>query len=609
MIETKITSQSSQEAQEKFQQGESLFKQCKWDEAISAYRHAIKFNPDDSWYYIRLGATLGEQSKWDEAISAYRHGIDLNPKNSWYHVCLAKVLSKQKRWDEVVVAYRRAMELNPDKFWEYEDLGDALFEQKEWDEAAFAYRKAIKLKPDFLQPRDQLGKILLEQQKWQEATEVYQEAIKFKPNFSGYSNGLGKGLLQLKEWEEAANAFQQAIKLEPDCAWYHRNLGLALLGQGKYDRAIDCSKKAVELNSKSAELYFDLGQALRYDGQVQKAVDCYLKAVEFQPNYDRPYTALQYTKMEPTQLDKAIALYRSVLERKPNIVNALFNLGDALTKKGELDGAIRCYRTACYKKTIASNPKLAKLEWKLKKEYGPDYIIIGATKCGTSSLQAYLQAHPQIILPNKKELEFFNSNFDKGIDWYLSHFPSITDSSDFFTGEASPRYIMDPNVAQRIHKLFPKVKLIVLLRNPVERTVSSYYQIKKMGFDNSKTLTETVMEQIDQFKKQPQEKLIDKGNILLNSLYVYKLKPWMNFFAKEQFLILRSEEFFAKTGLVMNQVFGFLGLSYHKISQYKKVNAGSYPDINDELRSALSKFFKPYNQMLEECLEMKFYWD
>lgn len=82
MIEAKITNQSRQEAQEKFQQGESLFKQCKWDEAISAYRHAIK----------------------------------LNPNNSWYHVCLAKVLSKQKRWDEVIVAYRRAMELNPDKF-------------------------------------------------------------------------------------------------------------------------------------------------------------------------------------------------------------------------------------------------------------------------------------------------------------------------------------------------------------------------------------------------------------------------------------------------------------------------------------------------------------
>src|SRR5438552_2173012 len=97
----------------------------------------------------------------------------------------------------------------------------------------------------------------------------------------------------------------------------------------------------------------------------------------------------------------------------------------------------------------------------------PQFIIIGAQRCGTTSLYNYLIKHADVMPAATKEIHFFDLNYRKGIDWYYSQFPDHYHGR--ITGEASPYYLFHPHVAGRIKAALPGVKLIVLLRNPTDR--------------------------------------------------------------------------------------------------------------------------------------------
>lgn len=114
----------------------------------------------------------------------------------------------------------------------------------------------------------------------------------------------------------------------------------------------------------------------------------------------------------------------------------------------------------------------------------PDFIIIGVQKGGTTSLYSYLTQHPQIAPATQKEIHYFDFNFDKSTDWYCSHFSTSSEGEYLLAGEASPYYIFHPQVPQRIYDLFPQVKIIALLRNPVERAISHYYYYIKIQYES-----------------------------------------------------------------------------------------------------------------------------
>ena len=104
----------------------------------------------------------------------------------------------------------------------------------------------------------------------------------------------------------------------------------------------------------------------------------------------------------------------------------------------------------------------------------PEFLIIGAQKSGTTSLYNYLTQHPMVGTAFEKEVRYFNNHFDKGLNWYKAHFPLRIRSSQFMTGEGEPSYLPHPVAPQRVYELVPQVKLIVMLRNPVDRAFSHY---------------------------------------------------------------------------------------------------------------------------------------
>ena len=106
----------------------------------------------------------------------------------------------------------------------------------------------------------------------------------------------------------------------------------------------------------------------------------------------------------------------------------------------------------------------------------PDFVIIGAQKAGTTSLWRYLVEHPQIVGPTEKEIHFFDARFDRGARWYRARFPlrASLRRGARLTFEASPYYLAHPFVPARVRAMLPDAKLVVLLRDPVERAWSHY---------------------------------------------------------------------------------------------------------------------------------------
>ena len=480
-------------------------------------------------------------------------------------------------------------------------------EQQKWQEASDSLQKIIQLEPNRWDVNFNLGQVLSKQQRYEEAIQAYKNAIAINSNYAWAYNNLGIILLHLKRIKEATAFFSQAIKIEDKNPWFYRNLAQSLVRQGNEAKALDCFQKAVQLKPNSPELQVELGESLKKQGLIEEAVNCFCRAITINPNYLPAYTALRYTQLESAWLEKVIGFYQEILAKNHDLVPALTNLADLLSQQEKLEEAIVYYRKSTYKKTIALNPELAKLDWKSHKEQAPDFLIIGAGKCGTTSLYSYLGYHPQILLPNNKEINFFSKNFTNGLDWYLSQFPSITDSSDFITGEASPSYFFKPHVPERIYEIAPNTKLIVLLRNPVERSISDYYQNRKTG-QVTRTLEEVIMGGMKYFQKTTIDDLSHSGGTLFQSLYFLKLQRWMQIFPREQFLILKSEDFFENPAKIMKRVFQFLELPEVINNQYQKFNTGSYPPLEESIRQELAEFFYPHNKKLEEYLQIQFNW-
>lgn len=249
----------------------------------------------------------------------------------------------------------------------------------------------------------------------------------------------------------------------------------------------------------------------------------------------------------------------------------------------------------------------------------PDFLIMGAQKCGTTSLYTYLAAHPNVFPPLVKGAKYFTQHYSKGPNWYRAHFPSAFRCAynkkfhniDIVTGESSPDYMPDPSAPERILKLIPDVKLIALLRNPVDRAYSHYhYRLvrnrESLSFDDAIQLNKKELE--DGWHSIRHNRGV-YNSYLARGLYVYQLETWMSVFPKDQLLVLSNEQLSADPHATYAQVLEFLGLPQAEPPTQKKYNKGRYESMAPETRSDLIDYFNSHNQRLYEYLGKEFGWD
>jgi len=263
------------------------------------------------------------------------------------------------------------------------------------------------------------------------------------------------------------------------------------------------------------------------------------------------------------------------------------------------------------------------LSVKLLYEYErlPNFLIIGAQKCGTTHIFNHLMSHPQIIKPTKKEVNYFSWLYNNGLDWYKNHFPEMhiddKNNKKILTGEASTNYIFHPLAPIRVKKIIPDVKIILSLRNPIDRAYSQYQMSVRRGFE---TLSfEDAIDSEEERLKGEKEKIIKNRNdaslsfkkfsYLSRGLYFEQLKNWLNYFPKKQFLIFPVEKLWNDNSKIFSKIYKFIDLPDWDPKIQLKSNEGNYPEMNPDTRQKLKNFFKPNNQKLYNFLNTKYEWD
>ncbi|SDC82728.1 MULTISPECIES: sulfotransferase [unclassified Candidatus Frackibacter] len=249
----------------------------------------------------------------------------------------------------------------------------------------------------------------------------------------------------------------------------------------------------------------------------------------------------------------------------------------------------------------------------------PNFIIIGEKNCGVIPLYKYLVSHPNVIPACKEEIQFFNKNFNKGEDWYLNHFSEIRKlcKDKYITGEVSTNYFFYPYVPQRVFRMLPEVKLIVLLRNPVNRAYAHYCGevlkgIERLSF--KKALEKEEERLFGEIKKMKRDKdyfsfKYNHFSYKARSIYINQLKRWLNIFPREQLLILKSEDLYAGPEEVMNKIIKFLNLPEWNFKEHKKIKRNRNHFINKSIETQLYKYFKRYNRRLFKLLNVDWNWD
>lgn len=219
----------------------------------------------------------------------------------------------------------------------------------------------------------------------------------------------------------------------------------------------------------------------------------------------------------------------------------------------------------------------------------PDVVVIGAMKCATSALHDYLDAHPEISMSEQKELNFFNGpderphddpdawwrtgQWHRGLDWYAARL----DGPGLVRGESSPAYTSPsfPEVAERMASVVPDVRLLYLVRDPVDRAVSQYAHHRRDGAER-RPLAEALLDPDSQY--------------LARSRYVERLEPFLERFDRGQIHVVVQERLLRDREAEMARVYRHVGVDpgWHGARLQREVHVGGgHPVVDHELRGAV----------------------
>ena len=259
----------------------------------------------------------------------------------------------------------------------------------------------------------------------------------------------------------------------------------------------------------------------------------------------------------------------------------------------------------------------------------PSFLIVGAQKAGTSSLCHYMRQHPQLLRAWRKEPHFFDSGseflakandvasdqFLGGERCYRSYFPfasRVKDGQQCF--EATPSYMYHPLAPERIVNMLPQVRVIMLLRNPTKRAVSSYFHNVRGGREPLPLLEAMLLEQ-DRLRESLQKHDYSSFEFRnfsykLRGLYLQQIQRYEKLLPRERMLILDSNELNTEPLATLRRAFEFVGVDPDfKVRRLdaRNVGHGKSGDSLDVLNH-LDTYFRPHNEALRAHLGIDFGW-
>ncbi|WP_327089333.1 sulfotransferase domain-containing protein [Nonomuraea sp. NBC_01738] len=247
----------------------------------------------------------------------------------------------------------------------------------------------------------------------------------------------------------------------------------------------------------------------------------------------------------------------------------------------------------------------------------PSFLIAGAQRCGTTSLYRALAQHPLLLKPVlHKGVHYFDVAYARGMSWYQGHFPLKVGSALLtrkygmrpLAFESSPYYLFHPLAGERIARDLPAVKLIVLVRDPVERACSAHAHELARGFETESHF-EYAVELEDKRLAGAEQSLRDDPDSIHHShrhhaylargRYAVQLDRLEPLFGRERLLVIDSHDFFAAPERVYDQVLDFLEVPHLGYPEFERHNGRSLPKpVPESLRQTLRDHFEVYDQQL-----------
>lgn len=260
---------------------------------------------------------------------------------------------------------------------------------------------------------------------------------------------------------------------------------------------------------------------------------------------------------------------------------------------------------------------------------GPDFLVIGAKRGGTTSLHHYLAEHPGVLplFPSPEKIKgtyYFTDHYDRGDRWYLSHFPTRATRQRVarrlgyqpVAGDNTPYYLYHPLAPARAAELVPDARIVALLRNPIERAFSHYKERRANGTEPLDF--ESALDAEESRCAGEHERILADPTYVSfahrhqsyvdQSRYAPPLERWFAAYPREQLLVLPAEELYRDPQRVFDQVCAHLRLPPVALRAPRAHNAEPSPGIEPRVRARLSELLAPDIEAVEKLLERDMGW-
>jgi Sulfotransferase domain len=245
----------------------------------------------------------------------------------------------------------------------------------------------------------------------------------------------------------------------------------------------------------------------------------------------------------------------------------------------------------------------------------PGFLIVGAQRCGTTSMYKTLSQHPAIVTAVlHKGVHYFDANYHHSLGWYRAHFPlratgrraARRAGAAALTFESSPYYMFHPLAGERISRDLPAVKLLALVRDPVQRAYSAYAHERARGFETEQF--ERALELEPERLRGEADRIIADPAYLSHShqhhayrtrgQYAEQIARLDQLLGSGRVLVVDSGDFFTKPEPVYDAVLDFLGLPQRGYPQFEQHNARPRSPMPERLRAELDRHFEPHDEQL-----------
>ena len=478
-------------------------------DSVPRYQRALQFDASLAEAHNNLGNAYLALAKYAEAAAAYRQALGLRPEDAQILCNLGIAMRGLGQLAEATALTRRALLADPRLAIAHNSLGLMLVAAGEREQAAASYRQALALQPAYVEALTNLGNVLREIGQRREAVPLYAEALRLDPRRAENHWNLGSALFELRRFQEARACFAEAIRLKPDYAPAHLSMGMALRQQRRAAEAEASCQAALDIDPNYVEALSFMGELRADRGRFTEAEALFQRTLEINPRFSFAYFSIA-THRKMTADDGAwLAGAQALLAHEPPLaheVSLRYALGKYFDDLHQYDEAFANYQQANeLTKRYGSAYDRERLAQRVDGILGTvnaDYLeqlrargsdtqlpvlIIGMPRSGTSLSEQILASHPSVH--GAGEVPFWDGAWnnwqqalqDGSADAARQQRMSAAYLERLKTPRAGVLRVVDKMPANflyagLIHGMFPKARIIHMLRHPLDTCLSIYFQ-------------------------------------------------------------------------------------------------------------------------------------